>query len=148
MARIKKEKKVKNVDKFGGTEELGNVKFDGFEYSGATSEASSETKLEYDVGQGDPVVIRRFTFGANPLAFQEHPPTKQELFNAHAKGIEIALWRDGLKVFDEVKPRIVLNAEKTHYEIFVAAKPMKGHLLMERPQTLAEITRGESLGTE
>lgn len=147
MARVKKQKTVE-VQKFGGTEELGEVKLHGHQHSAATSEAQSETKLEFDVGHGNPVVIRRFTFGANPAAFSEHPPTKQELFNAHHKGIEIALWRDGLKVFDEVMPRIVVNQEKSMYDIFVAARPMKGHMLREMPQTLSQVARGESLGTE
>lgn len=137
-----------DVAKFGGTEDLGKVRLHGHEHEAATTEAQSETKLEFDEGHGNPVVVRRFTFGVNHEAFQEHPPTKQELFNYHLKGIEIALWRDGLKVFDEVKPRLAFNTDYSRYDIFIAARPMKGHTLHQRPQTLTQIVRGEHLGNE
>lgn len=136
MARVKK---FKDVQKFGGTDNLGQVKLNGHDHDAANVEASSETKLEHDEGHGDAAVIRRFTFGINPESFQKHTPTKQELFNAHYKGIEVALWRDGMKVMPEVEPRVAMEAEKGQYHIYVGAKPMKGHMLMQKPQTLSEI---------
>lgn len=139
MARLKK---PVDIQKFGGTEELGHVKMHGHDHDVQSLEAQSKTKLEDDVGHGNPAIIRRFTFGINPVAFKEYQPTKQELFNSHYKGIEIALWRDGLKVLPDVNPRIVVNQEKMNYEIFVAAQPMRGHILRERPQTLTEIAHG------
>lgn len=135
-------KKVAEVQKFGGTEELGNVQMHGYNHDVQSLEAQSKTKLEDDQGHGDAAIIRRFTFGINPESFKQYQPTKQELFNSHYKGIEIALWRDGLKVIPEVHPRIVINQEKMNYEIFVGAKPMRGHILRERPQTLTEIAHG------
>ena len=102
-------------------------------------DAQSDTKLEDDKGTGTPVIIRVFEFAANPEAFKQHKPTKQELFNSHYKGIEVLLWKDGMKVYPEVNPRITINKKKTKYRIFVAATPQKGHLLMEKPKTLAEI---------
>ena len=54
----------------------------------------SETKLEQDVGSGQPAIIRQFMFKTNPQTWKSHPPTKQELFNHHLKQIEIWLWQD------------------------------------------------------
>ena len=148
MARIKKTKEVK---KFGGVDELGTVKtdlhtgLDGIHqsYDASHIEAKSEqAHLEDDRGEGDAVIVRRFVFGMNPEVFIEHRPTKQELFNAHLRGIEMALFGDGLKIFDDVPPRITFDVEKKQYSIFIAARPRKGYLLQETPQTLREIING------
>lgn len=104
----------------------------------------STTHLEDDSGHGDPVILRMFEFGANPQVFREHPPTKQDLFNSHLKGIEHMLWVDGMKVFDKVEPRIIINSRKTKYRIFIAATPARGHLLREQPKTLSQISNGRS----
>lgn len=138
-------RKILDVAKFGGVDDLGTVQMHGHEHEAKTIEAKSEqTHLEDDTGHGNPAVIRRFTFGVNPQAFHEHTPTTQELFNAHYKGIELALWKDGLKVIPEVDPRVVFNKQKTQYFIFVGARPMKGFLLNEKPQTLTDIVHGHS----
>lgn len=100
-------------------------------------EVQSDTKLESDTGHGQAIVIRQFEFGINPVAFKEAPPTRQELFNSHLKGIEMMLWRDGMKIFPDVEPKIKFDATK--YTIILAALPMKGHILREVPQTLAQI---------
>lgn len=134
-----KTKKTKEVAKFGGVDELGTTKLHGYEHDVASVETQSQTRLEDDVGHGDATVIRCFTFGMNPKTFIEHKPTKQELLNSHLRGIEMALFADGLKVFDEVPPRISFDVEKSQYSIFIAARPRKGYLLHERPQTLTEI---------
>lgn len=97
----------------------------------------SETKIQDDAGVGEAAIIRMFEFAINFQAFQEHKPTKQELFNSHYKGIEAMLWRDGMKVIPEVNPKIILGKKK--YRIFVGAKPQRGHLLHERPQTLSQV---------
>lgn len=138
MAR---KKKALDVAKFGGVDQLGKAKMDGHEHDVSTIEAQSRRNLEEDKGEGDVAIIRCFKFGINPTAFKEHPPTKQELFNAHYKGIEMALWKDGMKVMPEVHPKIVVNQKKMTYQIFVGARPMKGYSLEERPQTLSEIAR-------
>lgn len=101
--------------------------------------AKSETKLEDDEGHGNAVIIRKFEFSANPEAFREHTPTKQELFNAHYKLIETMLWADGLKVIPEVDPKVTINKKKTKFRIFVGAEPQRGHILRETPQTLSQI---------
>lgn len=108
-------------------------------------EAASKTHLEDDEGGGGAAVIRMFEFGMNPQAFGDHQPTRQELFNSHYKGIELALWRDGLTVIPEVNPRIVIDNDKQTYKIFVGAQPSRGHLLYEQPRTLAQQIHG---GTE
>lgn len=141
-------KKTLDVQKFGGQDDLGTVKMDGFDHDVSSHEAMSQTKLEDDAYEGSPAVIRCFVFGINPIAFKEHPPTHQELFNSHIKGIEFALWRDGLQVFPDVKPRVVIDEKALQYKIFVGSKPARGHLLRENPLSLAQIARGESLGTE
>lgn len=102
-------------------------------------EVASDTHLENDVGSGKVVIIRCFEFAANPEAFAQHTPTKQELFNYHSKGIEGLLWADGMAVVPEVEPRIVVNKKQTKYHIFVGATPSRGHLLSEQPATLKDI---------
>jgi hypothetical protein len=147
MARVKK---TKQVSKFGGVDQLGTVKTDlhGKEetYDSSTVEAKSEqTHLEDDLGQGNAVVIRCFTFQMNlenPELFIERNPSKQDLFNSHVNGIEATLWKDGLKFYTEVAPRITFDTKKFQYSIFVAALPRNGYLLNERPQTLSEIAHG------
>lgn len=106
-------------------------------------ETASETHLEDDTGHGEAAIIRCFEFAANPEAFKQHKPTKQELFNHHSKGIEIMLWKDGMKVMPEIAPRIILNKRNTKYRIFVGARPMKGHLLREAPKTLSQIAHNK-----
>lgn len=102
-------------------------------------DTTSETHLEDDVGYGDAAIIRMFEFEANPIAFKQHIPTKQELFNYHYKQIEIALWGDGMKVMPEVDPKVTISKDQKKYRIFVGAKPQKGHLLHEQPMTLSQI---------
>lgn len=159
-------KKALEVQKFGGVDHLGSLHEQGnrdafhSEMSGKdytyentnwetlSGEAESKTKLEDDQGHGNAAIIRCFEFAMNPEAFREYAPTKQELFNSHYKGIEIALWRDGMKVIPEVNPRIVVKQDIGRYQIFVGAAPMKGHTLREKPNTLSELVRSESYGNE
>lgn len=139
MARIKK---PKEVSKFGGVDELGQAQFNGHEHDVASVEAKSHTRLDHDKGEGEATIIRCFTFGMNPEAIVQYRPTKQDLFNSHVHGIEIALFADGLKIFDEVPPRITFDIDKKQYSIFVAARPRNGYFLQARPQTLTEIAHG------
>ena len=155
-----KKQKVKEVAKFGGVDDMGSIREEGnltpfhSEMSGQdyvhntvshdlkSIEVKSDTTLESDQGGGGAAIIRMFEFGINPLAFKEYQPTKQELFNSHYKGIEMALWKDGMKVIPEVHPRIVVLEKEGKYRIFVGAQPMKGHFLKEQPRTLAEQVHG------
>jgi len=138
MARIKK---PIDVQKFGGIEQMGTAHTD-HKYELSSGEVQSTTKIEQDEGHGNAAIIRCFEFAMNPQAFRERQPTKQDLFNAHYKGIEVALWKDGLKVLPEVNPRIIFDEKTLRYKIFVGAQPQRGHLLREKPQTLTEIAHG------
>lgn len=138
-------RKSKDVAKFGGVEQLGEVKFEGHRHDASTIEAKSETNLENDKGEGNAVVIRCFTFAFNlehPELILERKPSKQDLFNAHIRGIETALWKDGLKPYIDVPPRITFDAKKLQYSIFIASVPMKGWMIQETPQTLTQLAHG------
>lgn len=155
----KRSKKTVEVQKFGGVDNMGTVRDENFtkftsEMSGKESyhnntnydlesiETKSETHLEDDQGYGGAAILRTFTFGINPEAFRQHTPSKQELFNSHLKGIEMALWKDGMMVMDEVEPKVIIDPKGKQYMIFVGARPMRGHLLKEVPKTLAEQIHG------
>lgn len=107
-------------------------------------DTESETHLEDDEGYGGVAVVRMFEFSKNPQSFRDHPPTKQELFNSHLKGIEVMLWKDGLQIMPEVEPRVGVGKKK--YRIFVGAEPARGHMLPwnVKPQKLGEITHGRN----
>lgn len=144
--------KFKDVAKFGGVDALGSTKLDRKNsvavkdnYEVNSIETQSQTNLEQDVGEGEAVILRCFIFQMNlekPELFIERQPTKQDLFNSHLRGIEMALYKDGMKIYDAVAPRIIFDKEKFQYSIFVAARPMRGYILQERPQTLTEIAHG------
>lgn len=141
MARVKK--KAIELAKFGGTESLGETKMHGHDHEVSTVEVQSKTKLEQDKGEGGYVIIRRFTFAMNPTAFKEHPPTKQELFNYHLKGIEVMLWGDGWKMYTEVQPQLKFDTKKMRYDIYVGAIPMNQfNTINAAPRTLSEIAHG------
>lgn len=112
------------------------------QWKATQGEVHSDTKLEDDTGEGPAAIIRSFTFGANAETFHKRTPSKQELFNAHAKQIEYFLYRDGFDVMYEVKPQLHLSKNRNYYRIVVAATPRKGFLVMERPQKLTEIANG------
>lgn len=148
----KRKQKTQNVAKFGGVDELGQIKSDLHSplkeqtYDASSVEAKSEqTHLEDDIGVGEATVLRNFVFAidlSKTNVWLERRPTKQDLFNAHLKGIEMALWKDGLKVWPDVAPQLMFDVNNLKYTIIVAARPMKGFMLQERPQTLAEIVNG------
>ena len=145
-----KKNKTIDVQKFGGVDDVGSTlapsqldgKTDNFSHDLKSLEVQSQTHLEDDHGEGGAAIIRMFEFGINPQAFKEAQPTKQQLFNSHYKGIELALWRDGMKVMTEVNPRVLINDKTMTYQIFVGAQPMRGHILRETPRTLSEQLNG------
>lgn len=111
-------------------------------------ETASKTHLEDDDGTGQAIIIRRFEFKLNSdqltsfvLATGSYP-TKQDLFNSVLKGIEITLWKDGLKVFPDQDPRVIVDDHYTKFEVFVASIPQKGQRILETPQTLSQIVHG------
>ena len=114
------------------------------DYEVKQGEVHSDIKLEMDEGDGKTIVIRSFDFKANPAAFKERTPSKQELFNAHAKQIEIILWKDGLKIMPDVTPKLMLSKNRKFYRIAVGAEPAKGHLMnsLSKYQTLSQAAHG------
>lgn len=143
MARRVKKSKAIELAKFGGTEELGTIKMHGYDHDTSTVEVQSKTNLQQDKGEGNYVIVRKFTFAMNALAFNEVKPTKQELFNYHLKGIETMLWRDGWKIFDKVQPQIKFDVPKMQYDIYVGAIPMaKYNTINAQARTLSEIANG------
>lgn len=120
-----------------------NAPAEKFRWDEGRAQAESTTHLEDDTGYGKAAVIRQFTFKANPQTFSTQPPTKQELFNAHLKQLEIMLWQDGLKIMTDVAPQLAFNKKKTQYTIIVGALPQRGQLLTQQPQLLTEIAHGK-----
>lgn len=122
----------------------------GHDYEVKQGEVHSDIKLEADEGDGKTIVIRSFDFKANPQAFKERTPSKQELFNAHAKQIEIVLWKDGLKVMPDVAPQLILDKKRRGYRIVVGAEPAKGQLINaldnDKFQTLSQAAHGRFTG--
>ena len=110
-----------------------------FEWEGEEVQAQSKTKLEDDLGTGQAVVLRFFDFGTNLMAFKDHKPTAQELFDSHRKGIEALLWRDGLAPYDVIQPRLMFSKDKKFYRFIVACVQQKGHLLFQEPKTLSQL---------
>lgn len=142
-----KQKKSTNTDKLESNKiDLGNLPTSkvkdvgtGDEYDASDIEVRSQTTLESDKGEGNPLIIKVFTFLANPETFKNQQPTAQELFNIHLKQMEMALWDQGLKVEPKVEPRLVFNKRKTQYQFFIGCRLARGRILSETPLTLSEI---------
>lgn len=109
------------------------------EWEGEEVQAQSDTKLEFDQGTGQAIVLRFFDFAVNPETFKQHKPTAQELFNTHMRGIESLLWRDGLKPYDAIDPRFMFSKDKSHYRFIIACVPSLGNVLVDKPQTLSQL---------
>lgn len=132
------------------TASVHNFSLDGKEsvvnYDVKKGEVHSDTHLEDDEGFGKTIVIRSFDFKANPVAFKQYTPSKQELFNAHAKQIEIQLYADGLQPMDDVKVQVMLSKKRDGYRIVVGAEPRKGQIITRRDQdkiqTLSQAAHG------
>lgn len=97
-----------------------------------------------DAGSGKPYVIRKFEFHFDPTVLQKIRekkvkfPSKQELFNTHWRQIQSTLWGDGLVARQDVEPNLMIS--KFKYIIVLACEPRFGTSVIERPNTLQEIT--------
>lgn len=162
----KRKTKSVEVKKFGGVDDLGSVKelnnkkqfhsylsdkdFDvpDVNWDAKSVEAESTTTLEMDQGGGGALIIRDFKFKIDPTALTEcfiatqTYPDKQMLFNSVVKFIEASLWQDGLKVFPDVEPRVLINENYTEFDVFVGSVPQKGQRLLETPKTLSQLVNG------
>lgn len=118
----------------------------GVHYDVKKGEVHSDVHLEDDEGFGKTIVVRSYDFQANPQAFKERTPSKQELFDAHAKQIEVQLWADGLQPMPEVHPQVILSKRRNGYRIVVGAEPRKGELFttadQRKTQTLSQAAHG------
>lgn len=130
--RTERGNKFKAVEKHA--KEMPNLQWEGEEVA-----AESTIKLEDDKGIGEAIVLRFFDFGANLETFKQHKPTAQEMFDSHRKGIESLLWRDGLKPYEAVQPRLMFSKDKSHYRFIVACVTRLGNSLTETPQTLSQL---------
>lgn len=124
----------------------------GEEYQAKTLEVESKTKLEDDKNQGEAITLRFFEFATNPEVFRSDKnnkgrlPTAQELFDAHAKQIEIELWKDEWVPIPEVEPRLMFARDKSHYRIVISARPAKGSNFSyaNQPKSLIEHIHGNT----
>lgn len=94
---------------------------------------STQSKPLIDEPDGQVRFIRQFEFSFNPLVVKQirnkqiSEPSRQELFNAHIKQIEIMLWGDGLVPDSNHEPRLVVGKKK--YKIIIACKLRQGVIL-------------------
>lgn len=148
--KIKKEGKIKNSKKELPVD-FAAVKNEE-QWEAKTLEVESETTLEQDSGTGEQITLRFFTFGANAEVFKRHKPTTQDLFNHHWRQIQVELWKDEWKPFEEVQPRFLWSTngkdfepyspagkQYTHYQIVIAATPARMGILNEKTHTLSEL---------
>lgn len=112
------------------------------DYHGQTIGVESDTKLESDLGVGEPFVIRTYEFKANTQIINQHKPSTQDIFNSHLRGIEGFLWQDGLTIAKEIEPHLMFTPTKTSYLITVHARPSVGQTILETPKTLTELLHG------
>lgn len=116
-----------------------NAPAENFAWEAAQGQVQSMTHLEDDHGTGSNVVIRSFTFSVNPQAFKMHKPSKQELFDYHAKQIQVLLWQDDLVAMPDIKPALKFNKKKTQYMITIGSQARKGRVFTDKAKTLAEV---------
>ena len=79
-----------------------------------------ETKSDplHDPGSGSKVIVRQFEYSWNPTL--KDKPSKQEVFNLHAREIRNFLWRDGLRIIESVPPKIMYG--EAGYRIFITCE--------------------------
>lgn len=116
-----------------------NAPAESFAWDAAGATVNSTTHLEDDHGTGSNVVIRSFTFSVNHETFKQHKPSKQELFDYHAKQIQVLLWQDDLVAMPEVAPGLKFNKKKTQYTITIGAIARKGRVFHDKAKTLSEV---------
>lgn len=134
---MSKGKKFKAIEKNAKDSPVKNIEWEGEELG-----AVSDTKLEFDTGTGQAIILRFFDFGVNFEAFKQHRPTAQELFDSHRRGIESFLWRDGLKPYEAIEPRLMFSKNRKNYRFIISCIPRLGETLLDKTKTLGEIAKG------
>lgn len=95
----------------------------------------------HDTQQGENVLMRVFDFGANPLTLKRDKPSKQQLFDSHAKQIMTMLWSDGLVPVENLNPIIQVSKKKEKYRIIVWCRAKSGVVWADTPHSLQELTK-------
>lgn len=98
-------------------------------------ELSTQSTPLIDPGSGRPIVVRQFEFKRNPEI--KETPSKQEVFNFHAKEIRNYLWRDGLVVREDVEPRLIPTEDG--YRVFITCEA--NGAILETPRNLTEMLK-------
>ena len=88
-----------------------------------------------DAGTGKPLLVRVFDFKKNPEV--KKYPSRQDVFNAHAKQIRDFLWKDGLRIIENHDPRFTFT--KDGYRIAILCEARLGVMWMDKPRTLQDI---------
>lgn len=107
------------------------------EWEGEEVGVESDTKIEDDKGEGQPIILRFFDFASNVEEFKKHKPTAQELFETHRKGMEAIIWTDGLTPCLAIEPRLMFSKDKSQYRFVVSC--IANQTLLETPKTLKEL---------
>lgn len=98
-----------------------------------------------DAGTGKEYVIRQFDFHFNPEIVKKvikkgYPVDKQSIFNAHWREIQLILWKDGLRAYEGVEPRMLIGKKK--YKIILVCEPKLGVMVADKAKTLQEVLPG------
>lgn len=147
------EKQLKEDPKLQGPAVKGEFVTDDGAWQGQTIEVNSDTKLEQDTGEGDPIILRSYVFKANPQTFKDFKdkhgtfPPAQAIFSSHQKGIEAMLWQDGLEPAQEIAPRVIIGKKGDEYLIMVGTRVRRGHTLLQKTKTLTEIINDTGTNT-
>jgi hypothetical protein len=133
---IKTRGKFKAIEKDAPNSPVKDIRWEGEEVG-----VESETHLEQDLGTGQTIDLRFFDFASNPVAFKDHQPTAQELFNTHWRGMLSLLWKDGWKPYDAIEPRFMFSKDKSHYRFIIACVPTLGNTVSDTPRTLTQLIK-------
>ncbi len=109
-------------------------------WEGQDIEVHSDPLIETGA-RGQTLVFRSFYFKANPQVMKSQKPTKQQIFDSHAKQIQLMLYSDGLIPFKGVEPKLIVSKKRDEYKIFVACEARAGVSFAETPRTLQELTK-------
>ena len=94
-----------------------------------------------DSGTGKEYVIRQFDFHFNPEVIKRGMPVdKQSVFNQHWRQIQLLLWKDGLKAYEGIEPRMLIS--KKTYKIILVCEPRIGVMVADKARTLQSILPG------
>lgn len=135
-----KDNKIEQVDKLedlkpgDGVQIAEDLKY---EYG---SDLQTEGVPVLDPATGRTITLRQFEFEMNPRLVMVFPEDdKQRIFDAHARQIAHILWGDGLRPYEEVSPRVVIDKKNNRYKIIVAAEARRDTVFPDRPQSLTKM---------